>query len=89
MESTSEKKLYIVEQGSPEDNSFFLIQATKDELLFLRKVLKWAEDEDMELEYSPFSGYIKVYPEGFDTASEAKKVFTEIYREYKGVYYDE
>lgn len=25
----------------------------------------------------------------FNTASEAKKVFTEIYREYKGVYYDE
>lgn len=43
----------------------------------------------MELEYSPFSGYMKVYPEGFNTASEAKKVFTEIYREYKGVYYDE
>ena len=51
MESTSEKKWYIVEQGSPEDNSFFLIQATKDEFLFLRKVLKWAEDEDMELKY--------------------------------------
>lgn len=89
MESTSEKKWYIVEQGSSEDNSFFLIQATKDEFLFLRKVLKWAEDEDMELEYSPLSGYMKVYPEGFNTASEAKKVFTEIYREYKGVYYDE
>lgn len=43
----------------------------------------------MELEYSPFSGYMKVYPEGFNTASEAKKAFTEIYREYKGVYYDE
>lgn len=83
------KKWYIVEQGSPEDNSFFLIQATKDELSFLRKVLKWAEDEDMELKYSPLSGYIKVYPEVFNTASEAKKVFTEIYREYKGVYYDE
>ena len=83
------KKWYIVEQGSLEDNSFFLIQATKDELSFLRKVLKWAEDEDMELEYSPFSGYIKVYPEGFNTASEAKKAFAEIYREYKGVYYDE
>lgn len=53
------------------------------------KVLEWAEDEDMELEYSPFSGYMKVYPEGFNTASEAKKAFTEIYREYKGVYYDE
>lgn len=83
------KKWYIVEQGSPEDNSFFLIQATKDELSFLRKVLKWAEDEDMELEYSPFSGYIKVYLEGFNTASEAKKVFTENYREYKGVYHGE
>lgn len=82
------KKWYIVEQGSPEDNSFFLIQATKDELLFLRKVLQWAEDEDMELEYSPFSGYIKVYPEGFNTASEAKKVFAENYRGYKGVYHD-
>ena len=89
MESTSEKKWYIVEQGSSKDNSFFLIQATKDELLFLRKVLECAEDEDMELEYSPFSGYMKVYPEGFNTASEAKKAFTEIYREYKGVYYDE
>lgn len=88
MESTSEKKWYIVEQGSPEDNSFFLIQATKDELLFLRKVLQWAEDEDMELEYSPFSGYINVYPEGFNTASEAKKVFAENYRGYKGVYHD-
>ena len=55
----------------------------------MRKVLQWAEDEDMELEYSPLSGYMKVYPEGFNTASEAKKVFTEIYREYKGVYYDE
>ena len=43
----------------------------------------------MELEYSPLSGYMKVYPECFNTASEAKKVFTEIYREYKGVYYDE
>ena len=43
----------------------------------------------MELEYSPLSGYMKVYPEDFNTASEAKKVFTEIYREYKGVYYDE
>ena len=82
------KKWYIVEQGSPEDNSFFLIQATKDELSFLRKVLKWAEDEDMELEYSPFSGYIKVYPEGFNTASEAQKVFAENYRRYKGVYHD-
>lgn len=40
MESTSEKKWYIVEQGSSKDNSFFLIQATKDELLFLRKVLE-------------------------------------------------
>lgn len=81
------KKWYIVEQGSSEDNSFFLIQATKDEFLFLRKVLKWAEDEDMELEYSPFSGYIKVYPEGFDTASEARKAFTGNYHNYKGVYY--
>lgn len=88
MESTSEKKWYIVEQGSPEDNSFFLIQATKDELLFLRKVLKWAEDEDMELEYSPLSGYMKVHPEGFNTPSEAQKVFAENYREYKGVYHD-
>lgn len=43
----------------------------------------------MELEYSPLSGYMKIHPEGFNTASEAKKVFTEIYREYKGVYYDE
>lgn len=34
MKATSEKKWYIVEQGIPEDNSFFLIQATKDELLF-------------------------------------------------------
>ena len=83
------KKWYIVEQGSSEDNSFFLIHATQDEFLFLRKVLKWAEDEDMELEYGPLSGYMKVYPEGFNTASEAKKVFTEMYREYKGVYYDE
>lgn len=83
------KKWYIVEQGSPEDNSFFLIHATKDELLFLRKVLKWAEDEDMELEYSPLSGYMKIHPEGFNTASEAKKVFTENYREYKGVYHGE
>lgn len=81
------KKWYIVEQGSSEDNSFFLIQATKDELLFLCKVLKWAEDEDMELEYSPLSGYMKVYPEAFNTASEAKKVFTENYRGYKGVYH--
>ena len=83
------KKWYIVEQGSPEDNSFFLIYVTKDELSFLRKVLKWAEDEDMELEYSPLSGYMKVHPEGFNTASEAKKVFTENYREYKGVYHGE
>ena len=82
------KKWYIVEQGSPEDNSFFLIYVTKDELSFLRKVLKWAEDEDMELEYSPLSGYMKIHPEGFNTASEAKKVFTENYREYKGVYHD-
>lgn len=64
MESTSEKKWYIVEQGSP-------------------------EDEDMELEYSPLSGYMKIHPEGFNTASEAKKVFTENYREYKGVYHGE
>lgn len=89
MEYTSEKKWYIVEQGSPEDNSFFLIQATKDELAFLRKVLKCAENEDMELEYSPLSGYMKVYPEAFNTESEAKKVFTENYREYKGVYHGE
>lgn len=82
------KKWYIVEQGSSEDNSFFLIQATKDEFLFLRKVLKWAEDEDMELKYSPLSGYIKVYPEGFNTASEAQKIFAENYRGYKGVYHD-
>ena len=88
METTSEKKWYIVEQGSPEDNSFFLIQATKDELLFLRKVLKWAEDEDMDLEYSSLSGYMKVHPEGFNTPSEAKKVFAENYRRYKGVYHD-
>ena len=88
MESTSEKKWYIVEQGSPEDNSFFLIQTTKDELEFLRKVLKWAEDEDMELEYSHLSGYMKIYPEGFNTASEAQKVFAENYREYRGVYHD-
>ena len=81
------KKWYIVEQGSPEDNSFFLIQATKDELLFLLKVLKWAEDEDMDLEYSSLSGYMKVHPEGFNTPSEAKKVFAENYRGYKGVYY--
>ena len=87
METTSEKKWYIVEQGSPEDNSFFLIQATKDELLFLLKVLKWAEDEDMDLEYSSLSGYMKVHPEGFNTPSEAKKVFAENYRGYKGVYY--
>lgn len=82
------KKWYIVEQGSSEDNSFFLIQATKDEILFLRKVLKWAEDEDMELEYSPLSGYMKVHPEGFNTTSEAQKVFAENYRRYKGVYHD-
>lgn len=82
------KKWYIVEQGSPEDNSFFLIQATKDELSFLCKVLKWAEDEDMDLGYSPLSGYMKVHPEGFNTASEAQKVFAENYRGYKGVYYD-
>ena len=81
------KKWYIVEQGSSEDNSFFLIYITKDEFSFLRKVLQWAEDEDMELEYSHLSGYMKVYPEVFNTASEAKKVFTENYREYKGVYY--
>lgn len=87
MEPTSEKKWYIVEQGSSEDNSFFLIYVTKDELLFLRKVLECAEDEDMELEYSPLSGYMKVHPEGFNTASEAQKVFAENYREYKGVYY--
>ena len=83
------KKWYIVEQGSPEDNSFFIIQATKDEFLFLRKVLECAEDDDMELEYSPLSGYMKVHPEGFNTASEAQKVFAENYRKYKGVYYDE
>lgn len=82
------KKWYIVEQGSPEDNSFFLIQATKDELSFLRKVLKWAEDEDMDLSYSHLSGYMKVHPEGFNTASEAQKIFAENYRGYKGVYHD-
>lgn len=43
----------------------------------------------MELEYSPLSGYMKVYPETFNTESEAKKVFTENYREYKGVYHCE
>ena len=67
------KKWYIVEQGSPEDNSFFLIQATKDEFLFLRKVLR---------------GYMKIHPEGFNTPSEAQKVFAENYRGYKGVYHD-
>lgn len=82
------KKWYIVEQGSQEDNSFFLIQATKDELLFLLKVLKCAEHEDMELEYSSLSGYMKVHPEGFNTPSEAQKVFAENYRGYKGVYHD-
>ena len=82
------KKWYIVEQGSPEDNSFFLIPATKDELSFLRKVLKWAEDEDMDLSYSHLSGYMKVHPEGFNTASEAQKIFAENYRGYKGVYHD-
>ena len=78
-----EKKWYIVEQGSPEDNSFFLIHATKTELSFLRQALKWAE---MKI-WSPLSSYMKVHSEGFNTASEAQKVFTENYRGYKGVYH--
>ena len=42
----------------------------------------------MELEYSALSGYMKVHPEGFNTPSEAQKVFAENYRGYKGVYHD-
>lgn len=86
--AVNEKKWYIVEQGSPEDTSFFLIHATKIELSFLYNVLEWAENEDMELEYSSLSGYIKVHPESFNTENEARQVFTENYRNYKGVYYD-
>ena len=61
--AVNEKKWYIVEQGSPEGTSFFLIHATKIELSFLNKVLEWAENE-------------------------ARQVFTENYRNYKGVHYD-
>lgn len=77
MESTSEKKWYIINQSAGrENNLFYLINATEKEVTTLQCLIDNDADESPYCLYSDYHwGIIQVVSDGFDTRKEAIEYF--------------
>ena len=77
MESTSEKKWYIVNQSAGhESNLFYLVNATKKEITTLQCLIDNDADESPYCLYSDYHwGTIQIVSDGFNTRKEAVEYF--------------